>query len=279
MILLDLSQILYSSIMASIKDYQDLNEDFFRHIALNVIRSNYMKFKHSYGKLVVAIDSPSNWRKDIFPYYKAARAEARAANGLDWKKIHGWMRMIENELKNYFPYAVVGVDKAEADDVIATICMASFTGEEILILSADKDYGQLQHLGFVKQFDPLRKRWIEIEKPREFLKDLIIRGDVSDGIPNILSMDSCFVSKMRQKPMTKDRVTFFMENDPMDYDELALRGFRRNEGLIDLHKIPPNIQASILAVWVHEGVKGGNLWGYFKEKNLPNLLHSINDFR
>ena len=277
MIIIDLSQILYSSILASVRDYQELDEDFFRHITLNVIRSNYMKFKHSYGQLVIAIDDKKNWRKDIFPYYKAARATTRAKSTLDWKTIYTWMEMIQDELKTYFPYPVVKVENGEADDVIASLCLN--IKEEILILSGDKDFGQLQKLPNIKQYDPLRKRWIEVSDPASFLKELIIRGDVSDGIPNIMSLDSCFVNKVRQKVMTKPRFEFFMMTDPKDYEEEHYRGFCRNGQLIDFAFIPNSLITEVGNCYESQLGKMGNLWTYFMSKKLPNLMESINDFR
>ena len=45
----------------------------------------------------------------------------------------------------------------------------------------------------VKQYAPIQKKFVEDEDPIKFLHEQIIKGDRSDGIPNILSADNVFV--------------------------------------------------------------------------------------
>ena len=52
------------------------------------------------------------------------------------------------------PYKVIQVERAEADDIIGTICTEhgqQLGGEPILILSGDKDFQQLQTYSNVEQ--------------------------------------------------------------------------------------------------------------------------------
>src|SRR5688572_26993294 len=111
MILLDLSQIMYSNILA-VAGKTDLTEDLLRHMLLNTIRANYVKFKNQYGKLVIAADGSNNWRKKVFPYYKANRAKNRSTI-VDWSKIFATMAKLREELKENFPYPLVCLDEAE----------------------------------------------------------------------------------------------------------------------------------------------------------------------
>ena len=142
MILLDLSQILYSTIHAGLRDTTEIDEDFLRHITLNTIRSNNNKFRNEYGELILATDAKNNWRKKVFPYYKANRAKTRAKQILNWPKIFEFMDTIRTELKEYFAYPVIHVDGAEGDDIIATLAAIRGT-TKLLIISADKDFAQL----------------------------------------------------------------------------------------------------------------------------------------
>ena len=79
------------------------------------------------------------------------------------------------------------VEKCEADDIIATL-VAMREEDKYLIISGDKDFIQLQHYGDVYQYSPMLKSFMgENVDPETFLREQIIKGDRSDGVPNILS--------------------------------------------------------------------------------------------
>ena len=93
--------------------------------------------------------------------------------------------MIE-DLRNYFPYKVMRVEGAEADDVIGTLNDHVSTNPN-LIISSDKDFLQLQKYQGVSQWSPLTKTWVKGD-PEESLWEKMIKGDAGDGVPNILSL-------------------------------------------------------------------------------------------
>ena len=77
MILIDLTQVLIASLMASTRGGQEpINEDLVRHIALKSLAMYRKKYKNTYGELVLADDSYNVWRKDVFPHYKANRKKS-----------------------------------------------------------------------------------------------------------------------------------------------------------------------------------------------------------
>jgi 5'-3' exonuclease len=280
MIVLDLHQILYSTILAGIRDQPTIDEDYLRHVALNCIRSNNQKFRHQYGKLVIATDGSNSWRKGIFPYYKANRQAARDKSVLDWFRIFQIMATLREEIKEYLPYPIVHLDNAEADDIIAVLTQKFLRhGDAVLIISSDKDFVQLQSDYNVRQFDPIRKKDVVTTDPIRALKEHIIRGDSGDGIPNILSRDNVFVSKQRQNRLTKQRFIALMEMDPLEYDDENLRNFRRNEQLIDLAYVPGKLSTQIMEEYEKQENKDTKkLFKYFMDKQLKNLMESISDF-
>ena len=80
-----------------------------------------------------------------------------------------------------------------------------------MIVSNDKDFQQLQRYPNVHQYSPLKKTQLVCENPEKFLLEHIIKGDVSDGVPNILSDDDVFVNKeKRQKPCGGKKVNQIM---------------------------------------------------------------------
>ena len=283
MIIVDLSQVMISNLMMQLGNHTntEVEEDLLRHMILNSIRSYNQKFKDEYGEMIIACDDRNFWRRDIFPYYKANRKKSREKSELNWTQIFDALHKIRDELKMFFPYRVIQVDSAEADDIIGSLVMAKGdTNEKILILSGDKDFVQLQRYNNVKQYDPVQKKFRTTNDPDRFIKEHIMRGDVGDGIPNFLSTDNCLVVGERQKPVARKKLDVWVNQKPEEFcDERMLRGYRRNQQLVDLTFIPQNVQDNILSEYEAQGGKDRkNLFNYFIEKKLKNLIESINEF-
>lgn len=285
MIIVDLNQVCISNLMVQIGNHQNtkLEENLLRHMILNSIRAINVKFSKDFGKMVIACDSRRNWRKDVFPFYKANRKKAREDSELDWNEIFQSLNKIREELKEFFPYAVVQVDGAEADDVISTLCRVNGTdvgGERILIVSGDKDFVQLQKYVNVEQYDPVKKKFIRNHNPQDFLMEHIMRGDRGDGIPNFLSADDCLVTGERQKPITTKKISQWLKQKPEEFcNDSMLRGFKRNQQLVDLTNTPVELQNEILDKYVQESGKDrSKLFNYFVQYRLKNLMEYINEF-
>lgn len=281
MILVDFNQVVISNLCAQLGPHitQKVDEGILRHMVLNSLRSYKQKFQEDYGDLVIACDNKNYWRKKIFPYYKASRKKAQEKSGIDWPGIFQSLDKIRAELKQNFPYRVIEVETAEADDIIGTLCMEF--AEAILIMSADKDFIQLQTWDNVKQYDPIRKKWIKDGDPSLYREIHIIRGDTGDGIPNILSPDNCLVVGDRQRPMTKKRLAEYLKQYPLmaDCDDVVQRNYNRNRQLIDLRKIPKDLQAKIREEYILQAdKKRDGLMNYFMKHRLKNLLECISDF-
>jgi len=289
MILLDLSQVMLSTLHAQLQGHVvEVDENLLRHMILNTIRANYKKFKSEFGELIICTDSTNNWRKQNYPYYKANRKKGRDESKLDWNAIFTSLNKIRDEIKDYFPYRVINVQSAEADDVIGTLCHKFGTelgGEPILILSGDKDFKQLQKYSNVSQWDPTRKRSLRTNDPEGFLYEHIIRGDASDGIPNFLSSDDCLVTDERQKSIMSKKLEVWLKQlkevtyDQVFDDEKLLRGFKRNQFLIDLDYIPNIIQDEVIEQYNNEeGKTRTKMFNYFIKYKLKHLHESIGDF-
>ena len=288
MILVDLNQVLLSGLMAQIAGQKNTkyDEDLIRHLILNILRNHIKNFKSEYGEVVLCCDNRNYWRKEIFPYYKAGRKKTREKSDLDWHLIFDILGNIKNELKEHFPYKVIDVDGAEADDIIGTLAPRHVMHENVLILSSDGDFLQLQQYNTkenkfsIKQYNPAQKKLIKSANPLAELKEKIIKGDKGDGIPNIYSPADCFVRDLRQKPITKGTLSKLMAEDFSNYsDENIKIGFSRNQLLIDLRHIPTAVKGRILESY--ENVKPApknKLLNYFISKKLKNLMDVIEDF-
>ena len=286
MILVDLNQVLLSGLMAQISGQKNikLEEDLIRHMILNILKNHIKNFKTDYGEIVLCCDNRKYWRKDFFPFYKASRKKNREKSNLDWHLIFDMLSKFKNELKENFPYKVIDVEGAEADDIIGTLVPRHIAHENIVIISSDGDFLQLQKYNTgkytVKQYNPAQKKFIKSEEPIIELKQKIIQGDKGDGIPNIFSPSDCFVRELRQKPITKGSLSKLLSEDIVNTgNEYVKSGFLRNQTLIDLSFIPKEIKEEIINNYEETKPAPRNkLFNYFVEKKLMNLMDNIGEF-
>ena len=281
MILVDLNQVLISNLMAQVRGKGDVkpNKDMIRHMVLNSLRGFNVKFKDEYGTMILCSDAGDPWRRDFFKHYKHSRKMARQDGPFDWDNIFNVITEIKNELKENFPYVVMYVENSEADDIIATLVKQQ-TESKYLIVSGDKDFVQLQHYDNVYQWSPLLKGYIgEQEDPIKFLREQIIKGDRSDGVPNILSADDVFVKGERQKPVMKKQLEEWVDIDNIPLGSETKKYYNRNKKLIDLSQIPLTIENNIINTYKNYKIKDRSLLlNYFIDKKLKSLIDKINDF-
>jgi 5'-3' exonuclease len=282
MIIFDYQQIAISNLMEQIgSSNTSVDENLVRHMILNSLRTYVKKFRASHGpEIIIACDNRNYWRREYYPYYKAGRKKARAASGHDWSSIFDSLNKIRDELKVHSPYKVLDVDGAEADDIIGVLVQKYSANEKVMILSSDKDFAQLQRYPNVEQYSPILKKYIKEPFPLVQLKQLIIRGDKSDGIPNILSADNVFVEGVRQKPITEVKIIKWLNQEPKEFcSDDMLRNFSRNEIMIDLTKIPEALRNNIINSY--ETAKGRTkqeFMNYMIANRLKNLIEVAHEF-
>ena len=279
MILIDLSQIMVASTMMSMgKDQSQVDISMVRHMVLNSLRMYRQKYHKEYGELVLCCDGRHSWRREHFPPYKASRKTNREASSHDWTQIFGCLDTIKSELREFFPYKYIQIDESEADDIIGVL--ARIATEKVMIISGDKDFIQLQVRDNVDQYSPITKKIVYDVNPAKYLKEHILRGDSSDGVPNFLSADNSIVDKIRQTPITKKKIELWIDQDPEDFcNEEQLRNYHRNMKLIDLQYTPSNIVDQVGKQYdeIPKGKRSG-LLNFFIERKLNNLIESIGEF-
>jgi 5'-3' exonuclease len=283
MIIIDYNGIAMGNIIVNQKR-MDMNEDTIRHMILNSIRMHVKKHKDEYGQVVIACDGGS-WRRDVFPQYKWARRNNRTESSLDFDLIFKCLNMVREEISLNMPYKVVHIPNVEADDIIGTLVEQTQEfgqHEDVMIISADKDFIQLQKYGNVKQYSPMTKKFIKDENPHSYLFEHVLKGDSSDGIPNVLSGDDTFVESIRQSPMTKKKIQEYVDNaeNLQSYmSDEVYRNYKRNQLLVDLAYIPAEIKKSIIdtseAVKVPHRMK---ILNYLIKNRCKLLIECIEDF-
>lgn len=279
MILIDLSQCIYSVVLREPTAKTNFADA--KGMIYTTLLSFKRKFEGQFGEPVLAADASGGyWRDDVFPYYKAARrASKKTSSRTDWSKVEPFVTEIHQELRECMPWKFIQVPGAEADDVIGALGMR-YGAEPTLIMSSDKDYAQLQLAPGVKQYASVKKQWITVDDPVRALQELILRGDVEDGIPNLYSDADTFVVKgKRQTQMTEARVKDYFDNMELRIKENQAR-YDQNRQLIDFTQIPRNIRKAIYNEYEKAPVGSvKKLYDCFIQSRLPLLVSDVESFR
>ena len=278
-ILIDANQIAISHLMVRHKIEQEINIETVRKSIVRVIGRIAKKFGPEYGKVVLCYDDKNYWRREIFPFYKQNRKKERENSKYDWEQVFSVLNKIRDEIRINFPYHVIQVQGAEADDIIASLVrqnMRTPNPEPMLILSADKDFIQLHRYPNVRQYDPIRNRWIEEADPVAYLQEHIVRGDRSDGIPNILTCDDAIVAGKPQKKMSKEKIASLASMDPSEFTNfIRLRNWKRNSELIDFTKIPIEVTERIITYYNRYKPASSISMDYFINNNIQDIIEEF----
>ena len=284
MILVDMNQISLASVMMhlNITKRDSVDTGIVRHMILNSLRMYRQNYFREFGELIICYDSKNYWRREYFPEYKAGRRKSRETSSHDWNDIFECLNAIKSEIRENFPYKVLEVYGAEADVIIAALCgELEFDNGKTLILSRDKDFIQLHRFKNVKQYSPITKKFINGEDPTEYLYQHILKGDSSDGVPNVLSPDNTFVDGLRQRPLSKKKISEWagpLCEQVLPNDELK-RNYQRNKKLIDLQETPKELHLECIRTYqdAPEGDRS-KLLNYFIKNRLNDLMENIGDF-
>jgi len=233
----------------------------------------------------LACDAGNNWRREYYPQYKANRKKIRDSSDFDWNKAWNVISQVREEIKENFPYKVIHVDCCEADDIIGTLVEQTQEfgqHEDVMIVSADGDFKQLQKYDNVTQFSPLTKKEVKDDNPRLNLMDKILRGDAGDGVPNVLSHDDTFVNGDRQTPLSKKKKEAMIQ----DISEVAglsaewYRNYQRNQKLIDLTQTPQRLKNEIInEFWLTVPAENtARVLPYLINKQCKMLIESVEEF-
>jgi hypothetical protein len=264
--------------------------DILRNVVLSSLLVYKREFGKKYGDIVIAVDGRNNWRRDIFPQYKAKRAEGRAESDMNWDAIFKFMREFQEDLVNVFPWRVVQANRAEADDVIASlvlylqdadVCQEGLfeTSADLLIVSSDGDFGQLHKFSNVSQYSPMGKKMLP-RQGKDFLIEKVIRGDGGDGVPTILEADDFFVkeTRTRAKAITQ-KVIDRIKSGQMSEDEK--KHLTRNLRMIDFNFIPEAIITDIVEIYRSQTPKKdlNGIMEYLMKHQCRNLLSNVHAFQ
>lgn len=279
-----------------------------RFATMDFLRNYSNMFKKQYGDIVICCDANDYWRKKRFKYYKEKRKSAKKKSKINWTMLDKNMDIVLQELVDHFPYKIIRIDHAEADDVIGVIAVYESLDDintkprPVCIISRDTDFLQLQKYSNVVQYEPVSNKFMESIDPDVDLLMKILQGDTGDGIPNVLSDDDGIVREERQTTLTAKRRTlifdYIKENGWKGLNEFAktqienkiwklpVKDFRRNcvrnRILIDLRCTPPEIQNDIADAYlvpVDGSKKNKNsILTFFMKEGMVGLVDHLGEF-
>jgi 5'-3' exonuclease, N-terminal resolvase-like domain/T4 RNase H, C terminal len=301
MIVLDYSGIAIASILgydSKLEGSLDENKNLVRHVILSKIRDYKRRFSKEYGnEIVIACDGGDYWRKKVFPHYKASRKKNRENSDIPWDMVYQCMDDSLDVLRNFFPYKVIKVSGAEADDVMFVmsdvVCKQRGTvvgiesevvGEKCLVISSDKDMIQL-HSNTTRLYSPYKETYATFqpgETAKSFLRKLILTGDTGDGIPNVFSPASTLVDGIRQKAATEKKMKPILESSDLisgTDDPDVKKRIVENARLISFKFVPTEIVNSIIDSY-NEPIEGTRMAAYewMAANNMKLLMNDIEAF-
>jgi len=201
------------------------------------------------SEVVLAVDNHHSWRKLYWERYKESRKKKRDDDRVDWNTLFRTMDDFLLSIQEHIPFKVIKVANAEADDVVAIICME---GEERYhIISTDEDYLQLTAENVII-YNPRTKEEVSCEDPEQFVVTKCLTGQSKDDIFNIktpldwgLTPETLNKRKPGFGPKSAEKVLKSGYEQWLTENNLEER-FHVNRVLIDFKKIPNVIRNRVM---------------------------------
>jgi len=188
--------------------------------------------------------SLSERRLKICPEYKANRP---VRSPEEYEEIQN-QKEILNDMLALTNVVTIHIPDVEADDIIASFVMSTYSRIQNCIISSDSDFYQLLYNDSVSIWDHIKKKFVKKEDlpvpPEHYSLYKSLIGDSSDNIKGVKG-----VGKVRAKKI--------INSDPVLYDKYV-KGHEdivdRNMKMIDFATIPQNLTNKIMK-FIHLEVK------------------------
>jgi len=210
----------------------------FKYIYFNTLFANIKKFHPN--ELVLALDGRGYWRRDVYDGYKRSRKKSRDDSPVDFDKFFEVLDEFIDKMRVTLPFKIIRIPTIEADDIIALICR-KIKGEKVIV-STDRDFSQLLNLKNIRLYDPIRKKWIESDSPKDDLFVKILAGDPGDEVPSIKKG----IGEGRARKIVcqgVDEIKRWIIHEGLQTE------FQRNNQLVNLFRIPETIENQILEAY------------------------------
>ena len=200
--------------------------------------------------VIFCMDSPKEniWRNELMKGYKADRCDLSSKTNFKPVFNETYTTIIPKIIKeNKDRIHEIGIDKLEADDIIAVICKhyeKKYPEEKVYLISGDKDFLQLgrENLIFIN-YKSKKPFTLTVEEAKEQLKLKILNGDCSDSILTIFPKDRKILSLKKRKELieNEDKLKEYLDENPEIKEK-----YKINCKMIDFNFIPKELQKEII---------------------------------
>jgi 5'-3' exonuclease, N-terminal resolvase-like domain len=230
------------------------------HMALNSLKSFYRKVKPD--QVALGFEGSDNWRKSFTRSTDCKSQRVYKANRVRDDSMVPFFELIrsfEQLARLHTSLVCLSSPRLEGDDVIAGYAQHfSALGDEVVILSGDKDFIQLLKLPGVSLMNPDDGKLRGFDKetsaridPEYFMFEKALRGDAGDNVlaayPRVRStrIKKAFESEYERTNMFNETWTF---SDPETGNKREMRVgdlFEENQKLMNLFQQPEDIRQLI----------------------------------
>jgi len=241
------------------------------HMALNTLNKYYKQFKPD--QLAVTFEGGNNWRKEYTRSEKCLSKKGYKANRVKDSSMQPFFELIgafEKLAREHTTLVCLSSMRLEGDDLIAGYVQRfASQGDEIVIVSGDKDFIQLLKHPNVTLLDPDKgkPRTVEsvcgVDDPDFYMFEKCFRGDKSDNVwpayPRILKkrLLKAYEDDYERTKIMNEVMTYTDPDTGEKTTNTVLELFLENDLLMNLESQPDEIKALINEVLDHELVNHG----------------------
>lgn len=241
------------------------------HVALNTLKSFYKKVAPD--QVAMAFEGGDNWRKEYTKSEACVSKRLYKGNRVKDDSMIPFFELIkafEDLARNHTSLVCLSHPRLEGDDIIAGYAQHfSAQGDEVVILSGDKDFIQLLKLPGVSLMNPDDGKLRGNDKegnpidPEYFMFEKAIRGDAGDNV--ISAYPRVRATRIRKAFEDEyERTNMFNEtwefSEPSTGEKRVIRVgdlFEENQKLMNLFAQPEDIRQHITETINHEVINHG----------------------
>lgn len=280
-LIIDFSFVMYRSLFVLLDKKDEILLDseesqirFLKKFSLDLssIIDRWSKFGN--GKVILAVDTKKNWRKNVYDGYKGSRKEGREKANINFDKLFELIDTYIQFLDEKTKINVIKIDRLEADDIIFLVSKHLLDkGESSLTITSDVDLNQIICLkgdNFIAQYNSLSKT-----------KKLFIDKDIQKALEKIslkiTDLEDDILSNFnRTKKHTKEEnnledllsgnfsIGVMHQNSMSDIERL--NKFITNSNDLEVEVVDPNL---ILFDKIIHGDQSDNIPVIFQNINIP----------
>ena len=222
------------------------------HMALNTLKSFYRRVKPD--QVAMAFEGADNWRKTYTRSEQCVSKRGYKANRVKDDSLAPFFELIrsfEDLARNHTSLVCLSHPLLEGDDSLAAYTQHySALGDEVIILSGDKDFKQLLKLPGVSILNPDKLGDLRTcDDPEFFMFEKAIRGDAGDNVisayPRVrmTRIEKAYKNEYEKANLFNETWEFL---EPSDGTRRTFRVgdlFEENQLLMNLERQPDHIRA------------------------------------